>query len=85
MIDLTPIVNAFITLIGLLLTTFLIPWIRTKISNEKLKEIQKWTAVGVKAAEMIYNESGICSRRPLRLWRCLVRLTRAKKRRRIDG
>ena len=48
MIDLTPIVNAFITLIGLLLTTFLIPWIRTKISNEKLKEIQKWTAVGVK-------------------------------------
>lgn len=59
MIDLTPIVNAFITLIGLLLTTFLIPWIRTKISNEKLKEIQKWTAVGVKAAEMIYNESGM--------------------------
>lgn len=59
MIDLTPIVNAFITLIGLLLTTFLIPWIRTKISNEKLKEIQKWTSVGVKAAEMIYNESGM--------------------------
>lgn len=59
MIDLTPIVNAFITLIGLLLTTFLIPWIRTKISNEKLKEIQKWTSVGVKAAEMIYTESGM--------------------------
>lgn len=59
MIDLTPIVNAFITLIGLLLTTFLIPWIRTKISNEKLKEIQKWTSVGVKAAEMIYKESGM--------------------------
>lgn len=59
MIDITPIVNAFITLIGLLLTTFLIPWIRTKISNEKLKEIQKWTSVGVKAAEMIYTESGM--------------------------
>ena len=59
MIDLTPIVNAFITLIWLLLTTFLIPWIRTKISNEKLKEIQKWTSVGVKAAEMIYTESGM--------------------------
>lgn len=59
MIDLTPIVNAFITLIGLLLTTFLIPWIQTKISNEKLKEIQKWTSVGVKAAEMIYTESGM--------------------------
>lgn len=59
MIDITPIVNAFIALIGLLLTTFLIPWIRTKISNEKLKEIQKWASVGVKAAEMIYTESGM--------------------------
>lgn len=58
MIDLTPIVNALITLIALLLTTFLIPWIRTKISNEKLEEVKKWTTVGVKAAEMIYKESG---------------------------
>ena len=59
MIDLTPIVNAIITLVALLLTTFLIPWIRTKVSNEKLEEIRKWTSVGVKAAEMIYNESGM--------------------------
>lgn len=59
MIDLTPIVNALITILGLLLTTFLIPWIRTKISNEKLEEVKKWTSVGVKAAEMIYKESGM--------------------------
>lgn len=59
MIDLTPILNALIALLGLLLTTFLIPWIRTKISNEKLEEVKKWTAVGVKAAEMIYKESGM--------------------------
>lgn len=59
MIDLTPIVNALITLVALLLTTFLIPWIRTKISNEKLEAVKKWTTVGVKAAEMIYKESGM--------------------------
>ena len=59
MIDLTPIVNALITLIGLLLTTFLIPWIKLKVSTEKLEEIRKWTSVGVKAAEMIYKESGM--------------------------
>lgn len=59
MIDLTPIVNALITLVALLLTTFLIPWIRTKISNEKLEAAKKWTTVGVKAAEMIYKESGM--------------------------
>lgn len=59
MVDLTPIVNAFITLIGLLLTTFLIPYIRLKVGTEKLAQIKKWTAVGVKAAEMIYTESGM--------------------------
>ena len=59
MIDLTPIVNALITLLGLLLTTFLIPWIRVKVSAEKLEQVKKWTSVGVKAAEMIYRESGM--------------------------
>lgn len=59
MIDLTPIVNALITLLGLLLTTFLIPWIKLKVSTEKLEQVKKWTTVGVKAAEMIYNESGM--------------------------
>lgn len=59
MIDLTPVVNALITLLGLLLTTFLIPWIKLKVSTEKLEQVKKWTAVGVKAAEMIYKESGM--------------------------
>lgn len=59
MIDLTPIVNALITLIGLLLTTFLIPYIRLKVSTEKLEQVKKWATVGVKAAEMIYNEAGM--------------------------
>ncbi len=59
MIDLTPILNALITLLGLLLTTFLIPWIKLKVSTEKLEQVKKWTSVGVKAAEMIYKESGM--------------------------
>lgn len=59
MIDLTPILNALITLLGLLLTTFLIPWIKLKVNTEKLEQVKKWTSVGVKAAEMIYKESGM--------------------------
>ena len=59
MIDLTPIVNALITLLGLLLTTFLIPWFKVKVSAEKLEQVKKWTSVGVKAAEMIYREYGM--------------------------
>ena len=59
MIDLTPIANAIISLAALLITTFLIPWIKTKVSTEKLAEIQKWTTIAVEAAEMIYRESGM--------------------------
>ena len=59
MIDLTPIANAIITLAALLITTFLIPWIKAKVSAEKLAEIQKWTTIAVEAAEMIYRESGM--------------------------
>lgn len=59
MIDLTPIANAIISLAALLITTFLIPWIKAKVSAEKLAEIQKWTTIAVEAAEMLYKESGM--------------------------
>ncbi len=59
MIDLTPIANAIISLSALLITTFLIPWIKAKISAEKLAEAQKWVTIAVQAAEMIYTESGL--------------------------
>ena len=59
MIDLTPIINSLITLVALLLTTFLVPYIRLKVSTEKLTQVKKWAAVGVKAAEMIYKDSGM--------------------------
>lgn len=59
MIDLTPIVNALITLAALLITTFLIPWIKKKVDAEKLTEIQRWATIAVEAAEMIYNSSGM--------------------------
>lgn len=59
MIDLTPIANAVITLAALLITTFLIPWIKAKVNAEKLAEIQKWATIAVQAAEMIYSESGL--------------------------
>lgn len=59
MIDLTPIANAVITLVALLVTTFLIPWIKAKVSNEKLEHLKKWTTIAVEAAEMVYKESGM--------------------------
>lgn len=59
MIDLTPIFDVLIRLVALLCTTFLIPYIRVKLGTEKLAQVKKWAAIGVKAAEMIYTDSGM--------------------------
>lgn len=59
MTDLTPIVNAVIALIAAIITTFLIPWIKGKIDAAKLAQIVEWVGIAVRAAEQIYNESGM--------------------------
>ena len=59
MTDLTPIVNAVITLIAAIVTTFLIPWIKSKIDAAKIAQIVEWVGIAVRAAEQIYNESGM--------------------------
>lgn len=58
MVDLTPIVESIITLAVALVTAFLIPYIKGKISEEKYAEIQTWVTVAVEAAEMIYVGTG---------------------------
>ena len=59
MTDLTPIVNAVIAIIAAIITTFLIPWIKGKIDAAKLAQIVEWVGIAVRAAEQIYNESGM--------------------------
>ena len=59
MIDLTPVFNAIITLMAALITAFVIPWLKRKISAEKMAEIKKWTKIAVEAAEMIFKGSNL--------------------------
>lgn len=58
MIDLTTIMEAVITLIIAVVSTFVIPWLKRKISAEKLAEISEWVQIAVTAAEQIYNGPG---------------------------
>lgn len=58
-IDITEVVRAAAALIAALVTYFLVPWLRQKVAAEKLEEVTKWVKTAVKAAEMIYNESGM--------------------------
>lgn len=58
MTDLTPIVEAIITLAVALITAFLVPYIKSKLGAEKFADVQLWVNSAVAAAEMIYTGSG---------------------------
>lgn len=57
-IDLTALVQAVIALIGALISAFVIPWLKRKISAEKLAEVSTWVEIAVEAAEQLYEGSG---------------------------
>ena len=64
-IDITQIVIAVIGLIGLVLTGFLVPYLKAKWKTEKeqgenaeLYHIKSWIQFAVEAAEMLYHGPG---------------------------
>ena len=63
--DFTMLFEGIITVIMALITMFVIPWIRSKISAQELSEVLKWVKIAVQAAEMIYSESGMGKQKKL--------------------
>lgn len=59
MIVITEVIKYAILLVFAVCTTFVIPYIKAKIGDEKFTELQKWVKIGVQAAEMIFKESGM--------------------------
>jgi hypothetical protein len=55
MIDITPILQAIISLAAALITAFLLPWLKAKLTESELVKIQAWVDVAVSAAEGIYK------------------------------
>ena len=58
-IDITEVIKYAILLVFAVCTTFVIPYIKAKIGDEKFTELQKRVNIGVQAAEMIFKESGM--------------------------
>lgn len=58
MVNITPVVEAFITLAVAIITAFVIPWLKQKIGAEKLAQYSEWVTIAVQAAEQIYAGSG---------------------------
>lgn len=59
MIDITPIVEGIITVAILVITTFVIPWIKGKVDAQKWDKAMDLVLIAVNAAEQIYRESGM--------------------------
>ena len=57
--DYTLLFEGIITVLFALITLYVVPWIKTKLSAEDLNEIMKWVKIAVYAAEMIYKEAGM--------------------------
>jgi len=56
--DITPIVQAVFALVGVLITSLLIPWIKSKTTAEQQEEIKQWVKIAVAAAEQIFVGQG---------------------------
>lgn len=58
MIDLTSILEAVIAVVAALITAFVIPWIRSKMTASQQEELAKWVTIAVTAAEQLYAGQG---------------------------
>lgn len=54
-IDLTPIILAIITLIGAIITRYLIPWLKDKLDDRQYNVLSTLVRVGVYAAEQLFS------------------------------
>ena len=57
--DYTMLFEGILTVLFALVTLYVIPWIKSKVTAEELADIIKWVKIAVQAAEMIYKEAGM--------------------------
>lgn len=53
------IILALIPILGAIITYFIIPYIRTLMSTEKLEQYKEWASLAVKCAEMLFTKQGM--------------------------
>ena len=58
MFDATRLIELLFTLTGILLSSFLIPYLKSKTSKEQQDQINTWVKIAVTAAEQIYQGNG---------------------------
>lgn len=59
MTDITGIIEAIISLVGVILTIVVVPYIKTKTTAMQREKAQAWIDIGVNAAEQIFKTTGV--------------------------
>lgn len=54
--DYTKVMLAIIDLIGIIIATVMVPWMKSKFTNEQLSNFQAWVRIGVAAAEQLFTK-----------------------------
>ena len=58
MIDFTPVLQAIVGLCAAIITTFVVPYIKSKTTLEQQTQINAWVRIAVSAAEQVYEGPG---------------------------
>ena len=58
MIDITTVLEAVATLAVVIITTFVVPYIKSKTTLEQQTQINAWVKIAVSAAEQVYEGPG---------------------------
>lgn len=54
-IDITPVIEIVITLLGTVVTVMVIPWLKSRLDTNQWQALQDWAKVGVNAAEVLFK------------------------------
>lgn len=55
LLDLTKLTQAIISLAAGIVSLYLVPWLRSKLTNEQLAKAKSWVQIAVYAAEKLYG------------------------------
>lgn len=59
MIDLTSLLQALLTLAAAIITSVLVPYLKEKYGDERLKTVKTWARAAAAAAEELHKGSGL--------------------------
>lgn len=59
LIDITPIIEIIITLLGTIITLMVIPWLKTKIDSNQWNNLNEYASVFVRCAEMVFKGTNL--------------------------